>query len=82
MMGNHQCFRLWARFANQASCLQPIQVGHADINNNDVGIVLGSQLNCFSSGTRLCTYRPSRMLFDKHAKTFTNQVMVISDQDF
>jgi len=62
-------------------CFQSVEVRRADINHDDVGVVLGSQFDGLAAGTRLSADIPSGMLLDQHAEAFSNQVVIISNQD-
>ena len=79
MMSDHQYFRPWARLADLSRRLQPVQVGHADINDDDVRMQLRALFYGLSTGAGLATDLPPRVLFDEHLKAFSNDIMIVCD---
>ena len=79
MMGNDQDLGFWAGLANQAGCLETVEVGHADVDHDDVGSVLRRLVDRFTARTGFSADGPAGMLFDQHTKPLANQIMVISD---
>src|SRR5580693_8904819 len=66
---------------NSPSCLQPIQVRHANVQDNDFRLKLLSKGNCFSPGLGLATNFPARPRSQELFQSSTDDVVIICNEN-
>ena len=77
MMSDHQHFGPGTCLPNLPGRLQSIQVGHADINDDDVRIQLRALFHSLTPGAGFPADLPARVLFDEHFQAFPNYIMIV-----
>src|SRR5579859_4032066 len=61
--------------------IQTVQVGHADIDNNDVRIQLKGFLDCFATIAGFAAHFPALVLLKQRAQTSAHDFMIVGQQN-
>jgi hypothetical protein len=64
---------------NLAGSIEPIEIGHADIHQGQVGAQLSRFFNCLATIHGFTADFPSRMAFDQRANATPNNFVIIGN---
>jgi hypothetical protein len=69
------------RFLDLPCRLEPVQLGHREVENGDVGLLLLRQLDRLSASRGLGTEFPARLLLDEVVETTPHDFVIIGQKD-
>src|SRR5579864_9320559 len=68
------------RLANPPGRFHPVQIGHADVQDNNIGLQLLSLSDCFTAGLSFAADFPSRMSLQQVFYSTPHQVVIVGNE--
>jgi hypothetical protein len=72
-------FGFWLNFADLASGFETVQLGHADVHDNDVRLQLFNERNGFTAGFRLGANFPASVRGEELFETAPYNVVIVGN---